>query len=122
MRWLQRTIERAPEAPLRLRAHAWRALGGAANPAGREDVAQPAYGQSLAAFRALGDEREAAVLLLRLGYGALYRGEWEAARSLGAESLDAFGAFGNRAGEAQSVSLLGEVDRAEGDALAGLEG
>ena len=122
MRWLQLTIERAPKAPLRLRAHAWRALGGAANPAGREDVAQPAYEQSLSAFRSLRDERETAVLLLRLGYGALYRGEWKAARSLGAESLDAFRTVGNRAGEAQSLSLLGEVDRAEGDMRAGLEG
>jgi predicted ATPase len=121
MRWLEAFIERAPEAPLELRAHALRALGGSANPAGRNDVAEPAYARSLEAFRALGDEREAAALLLRLGYAAFYRADTRAARLRAEESLTGFRATGNRAGEAQSFTLLAEVEHAEGHEAAGIE-
>src|SRR5262249_32474113 len=56
MRWYQALLERAREAPLDLRARALRAYGGAANPAGRDDLAERAYRESFAAFRELGDK------------------------------------------------------------------
>ena len=121
MRWLEVFLERAPDAPLELQAHALRALGSAANPAGRNDVAEPAYARSLEAFQALGDEHQAAVLLLRLGYAAFYRDDLRAARSRADESLAAFRATQNRRGEAQSLTLLGEIEYAGGNRAAGLE-
>src|SRR5215213_3942617 len=120
VRWLESFLERAPEAALELRAHALRALGGAANPAGRNDVAEGAYARSLAAFRELGDEAQSAVLLLRLGYASFYRDNTRAARDLAEQSLAGFRASGNRKGESQSLTLLGEVEHAEGNAAAGV--
>ena len=121
MRWFESLLEAAPGAPLELRAHALRAWGGSANPAGRDDVAERVYAASLEAFRAVGDERNAAVLLLRLGYSAFYRTDIERARQLGEESLAAFSARGDRVHESQSLGLLGEVAYAEGAHDAGLE-
>jgi non-specific serine/threonine protein kinase len=120
MRWYRALLERAPDAPLELRAHALRALGGSANPAGRDDVAEHAYAESLTAFRALGDDARAAQLVARLGYAAFYRGDSQRARSLAEESLQAFRVAGDRHGESISLGLLGEVRFSEGDAV-GLE-
>ena len=121
MRWYESLLARAQDAPLELRAHALRAYGGSANPAGRDDVAERAYTQSLESFRAAGDEGEAAELLLRLGYSALYRGDRERARAMATESLEAFTAAGDRRGVAQSTGLLGELDYAEGLHDAGVQ-
>ena len=121
VRWLERLLQRVPDAPLELRAPALRALGSAANPAGQDDVAERAYAQSLAAFRALVDYAGAAVLLLRLGYSAIVRSDTTRARALAEESLAAFSSGGNRWGESQSVSLLGEVEYAEGRHEPGME-
>ncbi len=121
MRWLGRLLEQAREAPLELRAHALRAYGGAANPAGRNDIAEPAYAESLAAFRALGDGWNAARLVLRLGYAAFYRDDLDTARALAGESLASFEATDDRKGQAQSFGLLGVVDVAEGNRERGLD-
>ena len=114
MHWLDAALARAPDAPLELRAPALRAFGGSANPAGRDDLAERAYAEALDAFRALGDEGAATILLLRLGYAALYRGDLERAHALAQESLDGFRATANQFGESQSLSLLGEVACARG--------
>jgi predicted ATPase len=121
MRWLESLLERASAAPLALRAHAFRAFGGAANPGGRDDVAELAYARSLDAFRELGDEPAAARLLARLGYAAFYRCDLERARALGEEGLAKSLAVGDRKVEAVALGLLGEVDYAEGKRDQGLE-
>jgi predicted ATPase len=121
MRWLGQLLEQAREAPLELRAHALRAYGGAANPAGRNDIAEPAYAESLAAFRRLGDGWNAARLVLRLGYAAFYRDDLDGARALAEESLSSFEATDDRKGQAQSFGLLGVVDVAEGNDERGLD-
>jgi predicted ATPase/class 3 adenylate cyclase len=121
MRWFESLLERARDAPLELRANALRAYGSSANPAGRDDLAERAYADSLDAFRAVGDAGAAAVLLLRLGYSAFYRRDTTQARALAQESLAGFLASGNREGESQSLSLLGEVEYAEGKRDAGVE-
>lgn len=121
MRRLDELLRAAPDAPLEVRARALRAYGSSANPAGRDDLAERAYAQSLDDFRAIGDDGAAAVLLLRLGYSAFYRQDRERARALAEESLAAFSANGNRACESQSLSLLGEIAYEEGDVAAGFE-
>jgi tetratricopeptide (TPR) repeat protein len=122
MRWYESMLALTPEAPLELRARALRGYGGAANPAGRDDVAERAYAESLEAFRALGDEVEAAELLLRLGYAALYRGDRNRSRALAEESLAVFTAAGHGQGVAQAIGLRGELDYADGLLEAGLRG
>jgi predicted ATPase len=121
MRWYDSLLQQVPDAPLELRASALRAYGGAANPAGRDDLAERLYTESLDAFRALGDVAAGARLLLRLGYAAFYRQDTERARSLGEESLTTFSASGDRRSESLSLGLLGEVEYAEGNREAGLE-
>jgi predicted ATPase len=122
MRWYETLLDRAPDAPLELRAHALLAYGGAANPAGRDDIAERAYTQSLEAFRAVGDDVEAAELLLRLGYSALYRGDRDRSRALAEESLAIFAAAGHGQGVAQATGLMGELDYADGLHDAGCRG
>jgi predicted ATPase/class 3 adenylate cyclase len=121
MRWYESLLERAPDAPLELRACALRGYGGAANPGGRDDIAERAYAESLDAFRALGDEAQAAELLLRLGYAALYRGDRDRARAIAEESLGIFTAAGHVQGVAQAIGLTGELDYGEGRRELGLQ-
>src|SRR5207249_3296465 len=112
---------RTPDAPLELRARALRAYGGAANPAGRDDLAERAYRESFAAFHELGDTRGEASLLLRLGYAAFYRRDTGEARSLAERGLAALAELGDSRLESQFTSLLGEVAYAEGDHARGLD-
>ena len=120
LRLFEPLLERGRDVPLAVRAHALRAYGSAANPAGRDDLAERAYAESLHAFRALGDEAAANVLLLRLGYAALYRGDLARARALAEETLEGFVAAGDRLHESQSHGLLGEVEYAQGNHEAGI--
>jgi len=120
MRWYETLLERARDAPLDLRARALRAYGGAANPAGRDDLAERAYKESFAAFRELGDKQGEASLLLRLGYAAFYRGDSDEARSLAERGVAALADTGDRRLESQFISLLGEVEYVEGNRSLGL--
>jgi tetratricopeptide (TPR) repeat protein len=118
---LQEALAQVPEPPLELRARALRAVGSCANPAGDDALAEASYEASLEAFRQLGDDRGVAVLLLRLGYASLYRGDFERAGRLAKESLALNRSIGYQAGESQSLGLAGEVERLLGDRDAGLE-
>ena len=121
VRWLSDLLARADGIPTELRAHALRVLGSAGNPAGQDTLAERAYEDSLRLFRELGNRRQVATLLLRLGYSALYRGALEEARRLAAESLDLHRANGNVRGESQALTLEGEMLYEEGRPEEGLE-
>jgi predicted ATPase len=121
MRWFETLLEKATDAPSERRAHALRAYGSQANPAGEDALAERLYQQSLDAFRQLGDERGAALLLLRLGMSAFYRADDERAGELAAESLALNRQVGNPVGEAEALGLAGEVEYRRGNRQAGVE-
>jgi predicted ATPase len=118
---LQDTLARVPEPPLELRARALRAIGSCANPAGDNVLAEASYEASLEAFRQLGEDQGVAVLLLRLGYASLYKGDIARAGRLAEESLTLNRSIGYQAGESQSLGLAGEVECVIGDRDTGLE-
>ena len=121
MRRLAALLDRATDAPLELRARAYRAYGSSANPAGDDEGAEWAYERSLEAYRAVGDKRGAAAALLRLGYSAFYRGDTVRAGELAAEALALSGEVAYGAVEAQALGLAGEVEYAQGNREAGSE-
>jgi predicted ATPase len=121
MRRLDVLLEKAPGAPLELRARAFRAYGSSANPAGDDELAERCYEQSLEAYRELGDARGIAVLLHRLGTSAFYRGDNERAGRLAAESLALSREIGYGVVESQALGLAGEVEYAHGNRVAGAE-
>ena len=121
MRWYESLLARAVDAPLALRAAGWRAYGGSANPAGRDELAERAYEESLAGFRSLGDEQQATELVVRLGYAAFYRGDLGRARALAEEALASPSLAERPHRKAIAVGLLGEVEVADGNAEAGVE-
>ncbi len=121
VKWLSDLLERGDDLPLELRAHAFRVLGSAGNPAGEDSLAEDAYVKSLELFRQLNDRRGIATLLLRLGYAAIYRGDFATGRELVAESLELHRLNGNRRGESQALTLTGELLFAEGKSEEGLE-
>jgi hypothetical protein len=121
VRWLDTLLRRAPDAPLELRARAFRAYGSSANPAGDDALAERCYQQSVDAYREVGDERGVAAVLLRLGYSAFYRGDSKRAGELAALSLALSRKVGYGATESQALGLSGEVLYAQGDREAGAE-
>jgi predicted ATPase len=120
VRWFEQLLAAAADPPMDLRAHALRAYGGAANPAGDDALAERAYEESYNAFCALGDEANAVHLLLRLGHSALYRGDLVRARDLAERSLAGSRAHGDLKTESQATSLLGELEWADGKRAQGL--
>jgi predicted ATPase len=121
MRWFQALLDAAEEAPPRLRARALCAYGASAHMAGDHQHAELIYKDSLARFRALGDERGTALAVCRLAFIATRRGELGRARALLEESLESFRRSGSQKGEMQALGYLGEVAYREGDRAAGLE-
>ena len=115
MRWYETLLDKAPDAPLDLRARALLAYGGSANPAGDDALAERLYQQSHDAFREVGDERGVAVSLLRLGYSAFYREDWNLAGELAGKSLALSRKVNYRAVESQALGLAGEVEYAQGN-------
>lgn len=92
-----------------LRARALRCYAGSSFLAGMFEQAQRANEESLALFRAAGDERGIAELLHRIGINALQLGERERAQQLLEESLALFRKRGSALGEAQAIGALGYV-------------
>jgi predicted ATPase len=112
-RWFEQLLPLAPEPPSHLHAMALRCLGNNA----AIDIAEEAaefYEQSLAEFRALGDERRAAVLLHRIAVRKSFTGDLEGARRLIDESLASHRRTGFKKGEAGCVALLGDLERKAG--------
>jgi len=108
-------LDAAGEIPAVLRARALRCYGGSSEMAGLHDQAQRAYETSLALFRDVGDDRDVAVLVHRLGINALNRGKPELAREPLEESLAMFRWVGSGRGVAQAIGGLGYLAREEGD-------
>jgi predicted ATPase len=103
-----------------LRARALRCYGGSSHVSGSFEQALGAYEESLALFRAAGDERGVAVLVHRLGTSALAREQPEA-RELLEQSLELFRRTGSRRGEGEAIGSLGGLAHREGDFERALE-
>jgi tetratricopeptide (TPR) repeat protein len=121
MRWFQALLDAAEEAPPRLRARALCAYGASAHMAGDHRHAELIYKDSLARFRALGDELGTALAVCRLGFIAARGGDLGRARALLEESLESFRRSGSQKGEMQALGYLGEVAYREGNPEVGLE-
>jgi tetratricopeptide (TPR) repeat protein len=114
MRLFERLLGGGGLPPL-LRAQALRCYGGASALCGRTEQAGRAFEESLALFRSAGSRRDVAVLTLRIGLHAVFRGEAAVARGLLEESLELARQAGSPATEVEAVGGLGYVARAEGD-------
>ena len=119
--WLEPLLAKAPDAAPELRAHAFRALGGALDISGDPARAAPFYRQSLELFIASGDEIQTANLRYRVAGNMVNRGEQAAAWPLLEESLLTFRQLGLPRGEAQVLGFLAEKPHAEGDLARAIE-
>lgn len=114
MRRVGALLERAASIPMELRATALRVYGGTADQAGERDQADRAWEESLALFRALGDERGLAGVEHRLAVSAWRREDWESVRRLTEDGLArSRGKFSEI--EITCWWLLGQLRLAEGD-------
>ena len=121
LRWFAALLDRATVAPPELRARALYVYATQAQPAGDEDLAQRLYQESLDAYRQLGDDRGAALALVRLALCAFYRGDDEEASELCAEGLALNRRVANRVGETEALGVAGEIAYRRGDKQAGIE-
>ena len=104
-----------------VRARALRCYGGCAHVVGMFEESRRASEESLALFRAAGDDEGVAVILHRLAVVALALGETERARELLTESAELSRRIGRRHGEAEVIGTLGHVVESEGDLERALE-
>ena len=121
VRWFDTLLERAVNVAPLLHARALRCHAAVLTMSGATGAGASTYEQSLAEFRALGDERGIATLLHRVADIALTRGDRGRARQLAEESLTAARASGNRKIEAQSLGTLGSLAFDDGDHERGLD-
>jgi predicted ATPase/class 3 adenylate cyclase len=98
-----------------LRARALRCYGGSNDMAGRHERAGRAYEESLALFRDVGDERDVAVLLHRIGTCLLNQQRPDDARAYLDESLQISRRVGSARGVAQAIGSMGWAAVADGD-------
>jgi predicted ATPase len=98
-----------------LRARALRCYAGSSFLAGKYEQAQEANEESLALFRAAGDDAGIAELLHRIGINALMLGDPERARQLLEQSVERFRGLGSVRGEAEAIGALGFVVQRERD-------
>jgi tetratricopeptide (TPR) repeat protein len=110
MRWFQALLERAVDVPQELLARALLAYGGVVFIVGEFARGTRLYEQSLAIYRALGDERGSAHVLHRLAVSAIVEKDVARARALAEESLELHRRFGSRRGEAIALGTLGELE------------
>ena len=113
--WLERLLERAPDAEPTLRAQALRALGGASDILGDADRSPPFYRESLELFTEAGEELEAAHMRFRIAANMVMRGEWETAWPLLEASLSEARRLGHTIGECQALGFLSDKAHREGD-------
>jgi len=99
----------AGEVPELLRARALRCYAGSLGISGHYERSHRANEESLALFRALGDEQGVAVLLHRIGVTTLQLGDTDKARELLEESLQLFRLVGPARGEIEAIGSLGFV-------------
>jgi predicted ATPase len=121
VRRFEELLRKGGNVPHIVRARALRCYAGSSFLAGKFAQAQRANEESLALFRAVGDERGIAVLLHRIGINALQLGEPERAQELLEESLALFRELGSTRGEAEAIGALGYVAFEAGDYERALE-
>ena len=111
---IQRLLARAGDIPLELRASALRVRGGAADLAGRDDLAVPLTSESVELYRQLGDDRGVALVEQMLAVSAWRREDWDRMRELTEHSLElAEGRFPFI--ETSNYWLLGQLALIDGD-------
>jgi len=103
------------DVPDLLRARALRCYAGSLFLAGHYKKSHQMNEESLALYRALGDERGVAVLLHRIGISTLQLGDEQKARELLEESLRLFRKIGLVRGESEAIGGLGYVAYKAGD-------
>jgi predicted ATPase len=123
VRWFARLFGHDAAASLTpiLRAQALRAQGSSLHIAGRPDLAEEVWNESLAIYEALDDEPGRATLLHRLGISSMLRGDLEEARRR-VETSDAIHRRTNYVfGRAETTGTLGAIARESGDLDSALE-
>jgi predicted ATPase/class 3 adenylate cyclase len=113
--WLQRLLERAPDAEPTLRAEALRSLGGASDILGDADLTPPYYRESLELFTGAGKEVDAAHMRFRVAANMAMRGEYEAAWPLLEACLAEARERGNPLGVCQALGFLADKAHQDGD-------
>lgn len=114
-RWTEAALTVAPDAPTAARARACSAAATFALRLGEYDLARTRREQTLAASRALGDDRLTAQTLLDLGSVAAVTGDTARAAALFTESLALARQVGDTRTEARALNQLGEIARHGGD-------
>jgi tetratricopeptide (TPR) repeat protein len=120
-RWLEALLERTDDIPRELRARTLLTYGGLVFIVGEFERGARLYEESLAEYRAIGDERGSAEVLQRLAYSAIVEEDYARARALSEESLELQRRFGSRRGEAVSLGTLGDVEWRTGNRERALE-
>ncbi|HKP53612.1 MAG TPA: tetratricopeptide repeat protein [Chloroflexia bacterium] len=113
--YLVSALERGASASVAIRGKALNGAGTLAYAQGDYDEAKSLYTESLAAHRAVGDQKAIARALNNLGLIASNQGDYAAARSLYGNSLEIWHDLGDRAGTALSLNNMMAVDLAQGD-------
>jgi predicted ATPase len=121
VRRLAALLDRSASVSQELQARALRTFGESTWIAGDFETGTRLMEQSLAEFERLGDERAVAVLLHRLGVGALVGKDLARARQLFEDSLAMCQTRPNAKLEADAVGKLGLVERGEGNRERALE-
>jgi predicted ATPase len=121
MRRFESLLARAADVDPVVRARALRCYGGCNHVVGRFEESQRASEESLALFRAAGDDEGVAVVLHRLAVVALPLGETERARELLTESAELSRRIGSRRSEAEVIGTLGHIAESEGNMERALE-
>ena len=120
-RRLDAVLDRLGRSPPELAARVLRVQGNHAAIAGDRELAIRRYEESLAAFRALGDDRGAAAVLARVAANLVALGDTARARELAQQSLELARALELPTVEAQAVGTIGQTQRAEGQLEAAWE-
>jgi predicted ATPase/class 3 adenylate cyclase len=111
---IQRLLDRAGDIPVELRANALRVYGGAADLAGRDDLAVQRTKESLELYRQLGDDRGMAIVAQMRAVSAWRRQDWDGMRELTELSLEVSkGRFPFI--ETSNYWLLGQLALIDGD-------
>jgi predicted ATPase len=114
-------LDSAVGIPDRLRARALRVLGGAQHRSGDLDGAMVTFQESLAIFRALGDQAGIAAILHRLAVSEMALKRWEPARRYLEESLAISRRIAVRRLEANNLYSLGDLECTQGNYEGGIE-
>jgi predicted ATPase/class 3 adenylate cyclase len=113
--WLEQLLRRSEGPPTEVHARALLTYGGLIFIVGEFARGTEISQQSLAEYRALGDELGAGRVLARLISSALARGDLAEARALADESLEIHRRFENTQGEAVALGTLADVEWRSGN-------